>query len=232
MAVNHRLHNIHWHVPSKPLTWSASTCLPDASFLLDKNNGCHVDHEGFDLNTIEQAYYNAQGITLTHDPTLYKDGTGPTGATAIIQPWCVQDLGQIIEEGTLVVDHSHFVYRYPITGPAKDQILKYTKQRPELARMLSAQFKCGLDLCIDAFFVDRVEPIVHIEWDFICYESLVEASKLVQNNIDAIDWSCVIPAIMRYNKLARINGVDAFDQADTRSQLIFGRKSYILVPTL
>jgi hypothetical protein len=230
--VSPKLHNILWNNPLKPLNQSAYTCLSDPAFLLDKNNGCHVDHEGFDLNVIEQAYYNAQGISLSHDPTLYKDGAGVSGATAIIQPWCTQNLGQNIEQGELVVDHSHFVYRYPITGPAKDQILQYTNQRPELARMLSAQFKCGLDLCIDAFFFDRVEPIVHIEWDFTCYESMVEASVEVQNIINNIDWLIVAPAIMRYNKLARTNNVNAFDQADTRSQLIFGRRSYLLVPTL
>lgn len=230
--IDKKLHNIIWNKPTKPCVWSAQTCLADPTFLLDKNNGCHVDHEGFDLNVIEQAFYNAEGISLSHDPTLYKDGTGVTGATAIIQPWCEQNIGSNTEQGTLVVDHSHFVYRYPITGLAKDQILQHTNQRPELARMLSARFKCGLDLCIDAFYFDKVEPIVHIEWDFADYDAMIVNSVFVQKIIEEMDWSYVVPTIMRYNQIARANNVDAFDQADTRSQLVFGRKSYILIPTL
>ena len=37
------------------------------------NCTCHVDHEGFDLNEIEQAYYAHNDISLEHDTTWYKD---------------------------------------------------------------------------------------------------------------------------------------------------------------
>jgi hypothetical protein len=232
MAVHLKLDNLTWHLPEKPHIWCAQTPLTNPSFLLDPANGCHVDHEGFDLNVIEQAYYKAQNIALSHDPTYYKDGDGVSGATAIIQPWCEQQLPSEITDGALVIDHSHFVYRYPINGPAKDQILQHTKQRPELARMLSAEFKCGLDLCIDAFYVDRVEPVVHIEWDFLSYEQLVKTSVAVQTTVNSIDWAYLVPTILNYNKVARTNRVDAFTQANTRSQLIFGQNSYILIPTL
>ena len=36
------------------------------------NLSCHVDHEGFDLNEIEQHYYKHNGVFLYHDKTWYK----------------------------------------------------------------------------------------------------------------------------------------------------------------
>lgn len=193
------------------------------------NKGCHVDHEGFDLNEIEQAYYKHNGILLQHDPTWYKDGGQDKGSNAIMYDWFIQS-----EDSDLIIDHSQVVVKYPIRGEAAYQILKYAKQRPELARVVSAEFKCGLDLCID--YVDKknwiVEPIVHIEWDFDSILELREAIKYVEETISEIKWNKVVPVILEYNKKAKRRKVDAFAQADTRSQLLFGEKSYKLIPTL
>ena len=105
------------------------------------NLSCHVDHEGFDLNEIEQVYCKANDISLTNDSTWYKDGGMTNGATAVIHPWDVSIL-----DSSLIVDHAHFVFRYAFEGAAREQVLKYTNQRPELYRLLSSRFKCGLDL--------------------------------------------------------------------------------------
>lgn len=193
------------------------------------NKSCHVDHEGFDLNEIEQAYYKHNGIVLQHDPTWYKDGGQDSGANAIIYDWIKQD-----EESQLIIDHSQVVVKYPIRGEAAYQILKYAKHRPELARIVSSDFKCGLDLCID--YIDRtnwiVEPIVHIEWDFEYGLELRESIKYVEEVLKDTKWNKIVPVILEYNKKSKRRKVDAFAQADTRSQLLFGEKSYKLIPTL
>ena len=44
-----------------------------------KTGQCHVDHEGFDLNEIERAYYEINGLSLYHDDTWYKDGGQESG---------------------------------------------------------------------------------------------------------------------------------------------------------
>ena len=225
---NNFLGDLEWREPVKPIRFSASIPLDNPTVLLEL--GCHVDHEGFDLNEIEQLYYKQAGIQLTHDPTLYKDGAGVAGATAIIQPWCEQK--QINQDTLLIVDHSQFVYRFPITGPARQQIEEYTPQRLELTRLLSTKFKCGLDLCIDVMVDNRVEPIVHIEWDYDNYEDMYSNRIIVENSIRDMKYDVMVDAILHYNKLARLNKVDAFVQADTRSQLLFGHKSYKLIPTL
>jgi hypothetical protein len=193
------------------------------------NLSCHVDHEGFDLNDIEQVYCKANDILLTNDSTWYKDGGKENGATAVIYPWKIEIL-----DSSLIVDHAHFVFRYAFEGEARKQVLKYAEQRPELYRLLSAKFKCGLDLCID--FINRktesVEPIVHIEWDFDNIEEMKSKRMYVESILSDSAWSAILPSILRYNSLCRYNKVDAFDQANTRSMVLFGVKSYKLIPTI
>jgi len=190
------------------------------------NYTCHVDHEGFDLNEIEQAYYKHNGISLEHDTTWYKDGDATKGAHAIIQPWLTQT-----NKSELIIDHSQFVFRYPISGDAATQIKRYTKQRPELLRILSTSFKCGLDLCIDYINEERVQPVVHIEWDYTNIQNLLIDVDYVETALQHTDWNEIISVIKRFNRLSK-HSLDAFQQADFRSMLLFGCKSYKLIPTL
>jgi len=192
------------------------------------NLGCHVDHEGFDLNEIEQHYYKHNNITLHHDKTWYKDGGKEKGTNGVLYNW----IEQFEPIKNIIIDHSHFVFRYPLVGEAAKQVKEYSQHRPELLRILSSTFKCGLDFCVDYLSVDRVEPIVHIEWDYDNIEDLIENKKCVESAIDGIEWDVIVKIILKYNTLARVNKITAFEQADFRSMLVFGKKSYHLIPTL
>lgn len=212
--------------------YAVSKALPKElinKFLL--NLPSHVDHEGFDLNEIEQAYYYHNDISLSHDSTWYKDGGKSKGTNAVLHPW-ISQIGNSIDR--IIIDHSHFVYRYPIVGDAREQIIECSAQRPELLRMLSATFKCGLDLCIDYInlFNKTVEPLVHIEWDYHEFNKMSHDAYEIESVLKDTTWMSLIPAILHYNKLAKKNNIDAFSQADTRSMLMFGSKSYKLIPTL
>jgi hypothetical protein len=190
------------------------------------NGTCHVDHEGFDLNEIEQAYHRHNNVSLEHDTTWYKDGDAAKGAHAIIQPWLTQR-----GDSELILDHSQFVFRYPLSGDAAAQVKSYAKQRPELLRILSAEFKCGLDLCIDYVLEDRIRPIVHIEWDYQTVSDMLVNVDYVETILQYTNWQEIVPIVNRFNMLSK-NSLDAFQQADFRSMLLFGRKSYKLIPTL
>jgi hypothetical protein len=100
--------------------------------------------------------------------------------------------------------------------------------------LLLCNFKCGLDLCID--YINRdlniVEPVVHIEWDFTNLNDLQDAIMSVERLIYKNEWLDTIPTILQFNKMARKNKLDAFTQADVRSMIIFGDKSYKLIPTI
>ena len=165
---------IEFSVQSLPDIYSNAVNRPlpeDVAENILLNYSCHVDHEGFDLNEIEQEYYKHNGISLVHDKTWYKDGAGDKGSNSIILPWIRIDS---TTDENIIIDHSHFVLRYPLSGLAAQQVRNYATQRPELLRILSVNYKFGLDLCIDYINTEagRVEPIVHIEWDYDHVQSL------------------------------------------------------------
>jgi hypothetical protein len=207
--------------------------LTDTTILL--NGKCHVDHEGFDLNEIEQAYYQQAGVCFEKENTWYKDGDGMTAG--VIQPWILSISDLELDGGDeIILDHSHFVFKFPIGGAAFKQIRSFVPQRRELLRLVSTNFKCGLDLCLDLFTGDasigRVEPIVHIEWDYTNPSDMsVDAQYLIEVLQD-VDWNKTLPKIKKYNEKARRKHIDAFEQADYRAELIFGDKSYKLISTL
>jgi hypothetical protein len=218
-------------LPTEPHLYAITKPLKDPSILL--TGGCHVDHEGFDLNEIEQAYYENQNVTMTKDPTWYKDGDGKT--TAIVQPWVTQT-SKILADYIgiqLIVDHSHFVFKFPIEGEAEKQVREYAKQRPELLRLVSTTFKCGLDLCIDLLINEhrsgRVEPFVHIEWDYRSYDEMLNTALDLSKDLKYGDWHKYINTIINFNTS---NSLGAFDQADYRAMTMFRDKAYKLIPTL
>jgi len=220
-----------FHYDSLPLIDVTAVCEPLPDWIVEEvllKSPCHIDHEGYDLNLIEQTYYKHNGIHVSHDDTWYKDGGQSLGTNAIVYNWITQS-GEI---ENLILDHSFIVVRYPILGKAREQILQYVPQRPELLRLLGVKLKCGLDLCIDYFTETSVEPIVHIEWDFTNLYDLQDAIIGVERLIYKNEWLDTIPTILQFNKMARKNKLDAFTQADVRSMIIFGDKSYKLIPTI
>lgn len=208
--------------------------LPDATILLE--GGCHVDHEGYDLNEIEQAYYKNQGISLVKDPTWYKDGGGERVTTAILQPWIEQLNDLVFGRDQLILDHSHFVFKFPIRGEAEKQIRQYAKQRPELLRLVSTNYKCGLDVCIDLLDGDEstgsIQPIVHIEWDYDNFDDMYFEAVGVSSILKFENWQDHIPMIKAYNETAKQHKIEAFKQANFRARTLFGKDAYKLIPTL
>lgn len=204
--------------------------LPENQVELLLTESCHIDHEGYDLNSIEQAYYNINNISVSYDSTWYKDGGKTSGTNAVILPWAIQKPTVT----NVLIDHSHIVFRYPITGAAKQQIIQYASIRPELLKLISVNFKCGVDLCIDYIDSERnlVEPIVHIEWDFSNITELQNSMEQIKKIVDETNWTDAISIIRKFNKLAKQNKCSAFDQADTRAMMIFAEKSYKLIPSI
>ena len=221
--------------PKEPRLLAITKPLTDPSILL--TGACYVDHEGYDLNEIEQAYYTNSGISVTQDDTWYKDGGGDNKTSAILQPWLIQT-NDIVCDGTkqFILDHAQFVYKLPIRGEAEQQIRSYATKRPELLRLVSSNFKCGLDLCIDILDGDastgKIQPFVHIEWDYIDVNEMHYTAAQITKHLQLGDWYKLMDFMCQYNEKAHQNDIDAFAQADFRSMAVFGDKSYKLIPTL
>jgi hypothetical protein len=53
----------------------------------------------------------------------------------------------------------------------------------------------------------------------------------VETVLQHTNWNETISVVKRFNMLSK-HSLDAFQQADFRAMLMFGRKSYKLIPTL
>jgi uncharacterized protein YdaL len=138
------------------------------------------------------------------------------------------------------------VFRLPFTGEAANQIVYYSKQRPELLRLTSAKFKCGLDLCIDMLIYDdneygQVHPYLHIEWDYSNYDELCKGKDYINSRILRLCSENKAKTILQYNKTIlakKQRGGTAFEEADYRAFLVLEEsidvpcKAYRLIATL
>jgi hypothetical protein len=73
---------------------------------------------------------------------------------------------------------------------------------------------------------------VHIEWDYETYEDLYKASIKLSSILRETKWHGNLDAVLNFNIRAVLNKLDGFEQADFRAMLMFGDKSYKLIPTL
>ena len=121
----------------------------------------NVDRVGFDLTTLEQEYYKANGLTLRHQELYSKDSQKGSWDT-IFDRWFLESK---IQEH-FYIDHSGLYGVYPFAGRAKEQLRKFIPRRPELAKLYNLKGKVGYDVCIDYINQEKVIEVVHIEHDY------------------------------------------------------------------
>ena len=146
----------------------------------------NVDRVGFDLTTIEQAYYKANGLDLNTKVLLSKDSYKSSWDT-VFGKWI---LNSKIDDNTYI-DHSGLYGVYPFAGRAKEQIRKYITQRPELAKLYNLKGKVGYDVCIDYINGEQVLEVVHIEHDYGLedYKLFLENKQKLETRLQSVDFT-------------------------------------------
>jgi hypothetical protein len=177
---------INSFVPSKDVVLEAP--LEDETLLLtlDIEN---VDRVGFDLTTLEQEYYKVNKLELT-TKTLFSKDSDKTSWNTVFQKWILDEK----LNNNIYVDHSGLYGTYPFVGRAAEQLKKYTKQRPELAKLLNLRGKVGYDICIDYIEDNTVVELLHLEHDFGLeeYDLFLEQKLFVEVNLEEQDWEAFI----------------------------------------
>jgi hypothetical protein len=144
----------------------------------------NLDREGYQLLPIEQAYYEANSIGLTHTKVSNVVDKKADSWFAVTQEWMT------LEEASsnYFLDHSFIVFRLGFAGKAREQLEKYSEQRPELRRLLGIKPKMGLDFCVD--FIDNLQAVelVHIEWDYKDVSEFQRHKQQLEACITTMDW--------------------------------------------
>lgn len=164
------------------------TPLDNEEFLLlcDIEN---VDRVGFDLTTIEQAYYKANGIDLNTKALFSKDSYKSSWDT-VFSKWILNS--EIANN--LYIDHSGLYGVYPFAGRAKEQIKKYIPKRPELAKLYNLKGKVGYDICVDYIVGDTVLEVLHLEHDYGIeeYAIFMDNKQRLEENLSQYEWYQIV----------------------------------------
>lgn len=146
----------------------------------------NVDRVGFDLTTLEQEYYKANGLTLKHQELYSKDSQKESWDT-IFDKWFIESK---IQEH-FFIDHSGLYGVYPFAGRAKEQLKKFIPRRPELAKLYNLRGKVGYDVCIDYINGEKVLEVVHIEHDYGLedYELFLENKQKLETRLQSTNFS-------------------------------------------
>jgi hypothetical protein len=163
------------------------------------------DKDGYEVPTpLEHLHYEANGIELNREIQFH---------IAPVQEW-YQDLEQ--SEHGLVLDHCMLLTRYAFAGPAREQIVEVSKNRPILQKLLNIKPKYGIDFSLDYVTHDIVMEVIHIEQDFDNLDAAEEAKFKLENIIDNTDW--YDGAMRLFNRRHEWETLSSDDHSDYKAQ--------------
>lgn len=159
--------------PNKLIENVKITCAVDDG-LFSFPNIRHFDNDGFQLNRLEQAYYQAQGI----------DTPECLGVHAAHHDWFeLKDL-----TNSFILDHSLLIARFCYSGSAEAQLRGWAGQFPQLRKFLLLKPKWGLDFALEFANGDDYIEVLHIEQDFDSYQAAESARGLLEIQLINTDW--------------------------------------------
>jgi hypothetical protein len=140
----------------------------------------HFDNDGFQLNRLEQLYYEAQGI----------DTPECLGVRAAHYNWF-----SIIEPGPFIIDHSLLITRCTYVGRAREQLERMSKLFPYLQKYLLLKSKWGFDFALEYAGEEYIE-VLHIEQDFDSYREAMLQKELFEERVFSEHWHLFVKELL------------------------------------
>lgn len=156
-----------YHTISDPVCGVAAQDLTPADFL-------YYDKDGFELNSAEQRYYQAQGLPLQ---------------SCLGHRCCQQTWFQMRPTAGLFLDHSLVLQRARYVGEAREQLLAMRDRVPQADFIVRTQVKWGLDFALDAVSEGgTMFEVLHIEYDSRDYRRFLDRLQALEFHIRHTDW--------------------------------------------
>ena len=156
------------------------------------------DTNGYDLTLLEQRYAEINHPASKH---RYK--------FTLKYPWFTSEP---ILEGAHI-NHALLFERKGYTGPALDQLKRWSKENPLVHKLIQINPKWGIDLSID--YVDRegnVFEVFHYEWDDFNYEEVLKNKEKIETLALNTDWNDAAKALL--SRKSEWDSLSFFEQSD------------------
>ncbi len=141
----------------------------------------YFDNDGFELNGLEISYYKHNKVFLTNCLNHEADQ----------KEWLICD------DNKFKIDHSLLLQRWDFTDYAREQLIYYKNQYPQLNKYLRLKCKWGFDFSLEYYEQDLVLEVMHIENDFKSYDSALEAKDAAEVRILNTDWDDFVSELKR-----------------------------------
>ena len=145
----------------------------------------HFDNDGFQLNRLEQGYYEAQGIETPEC----------LGVRAAQYDWF-----SLINPGNFIIDHSLVITRCAYVGRAREQLEQMSQLYPYLKKYLLLKPKWGFDFALEYAGDDYLE-VMHIEQDFDSYQEAVDRKGQFEELVLHEDWELFVKELIKHKSL-------------------------------
>lgn len=139
----------------------------------------HFDNDGFQLNKLEQLYYEAAGIKTQEC----------LGVVAAQYDWCN------IDHPNFILDHSFVVTRCKYEGDALEQLKEHSKKFPYLNKYLNIKPKWGLDFALEFCDNRGYLEVLHIELDYHDLEIAKQQKKLLEQSLQKTNWAELVDTL-------------------------------------
>ena len=156
------------------------------------------DTNGYDLTLLEQRYAEINHPASKH---RYK--------FTLKYPWFTSEP---ILEGAHI-NHALLFERKGYTGPALEQLKRWSKENPLVNKLIQINPKWGIDLSID--YVDKegnVFEVFHYEWDDFNYEKVLEHKQKIETFALNIDWNDAAKSLL--SRKSEWDSLPFFEQSD------------------
>lgn len=172
--------------------------------LLLNTSMAFFDKDGYELNMLEQLYYQANDVDIS-EKHLYH--------TANHVKWIEQSVR--VNRGP-VLDHSLINTRWAYDGEAREQIQRLSKFNGLLNKLLSIKPKYGLDFSLDWVDNDICFELFHIELDRFDRDEVIEHKMKAEEIILNTDW---VDAGQQLKKIKdQWEGLSSDDQSDFKAR--------------
>lgn len=142
----------------------------------------YFDNDGFELSYLEQEYYRENNVSIN---------------TLLNHP-CDQTEWIRCDDPLFKLDHSLLLHRRSFAGEAREQLIKYKSQFPQLDKYIRLTPKWGFDFALEYYYGETSLEVIHFENDYPSYEQALETKSVLEEKILTSDWIHFVQKLIWY----------------------------------